>query len=174
MRTECTKPTRSWPRRALWFGLWGLLGIILLALSLYAIEDWRGRAAWAKFKRQYEDTPATDLLQKFTPYEAELKELYAEAAQRTKSRPEFEQRDDVNSFALPNLAVLRNPSQSLALHAGAELALGQSNVAWQDLLVLQRLAETLQPHPGLVSAMVRVAVVNLMIQPVWEGLAANR
>ena len=54
MRTECIKPARSLLRRALWFGLWGLLGIMVLAISLYVMEDWRGRAAWAKFKREWE------------------------------------------------------------------------------------------------------------------------
>jgi len=27
---------------------------MVLAISLYVMEDWRGRAAWAKFKREWE------------------------------------------------------------------------------------------------------------------------
>ena len=64
---------------------------------------------------------------------------------------------------------------SNASHLRASFAMTLVDLSAEMLEVYHaRLAEALRSHPSLVSAMVRVAVINLMIQPVWEGLAANR
>jgi len=60
------------------------------------------------------------------------------------------------------------------LRALAELATGQTDAAFEDVNASLRLAGSFKDEPLLISFLVRVAMVDMAIQPVWEGLAAHR
>jgi hypothetical protein len=75
---------------------------------------------------------------------------------------------------LPHLANVKKACQRLQLHACAELAAGQSEPALEDVKLMFRLADSLKGEPFLISYLVRVACLQLALQPVWEGLAEQR
>jgi hypothetical protein len=78
------------------------------------------------------------------------------------------------SIELPHLKRIKNICQRLQLKACAELASGQSEKALEDLRLLLYLADSLKAEPFLISHLVRLACVQVAMQPVWEGLAEHR
>ena len=61
----------------------------------------------------------------------------------------------------------------VSLRAKAELGAGQSAEALKDIKVCLRLSQLLQHEPLLISQLVRFAMIELSIQPIWEGLARH-
>jgi hypothetical protein len=78
--------------------------------------------------------------------------------------------EDPAAIMLPHLAVVKYISQVLALHACAELALGQTDQAFEDTRLLLFLADACKDEPFLVSQLVRMAQLNIALQPVAEGM----
>ena len=72
---------------------------------------------------------------------------------------------------LPHLAPLKICAQVLQLRSVAELQAGQAGKALDDVRLALQLADKVRTEPLLISHLVRVAMVQLMLQPVWEGLA---
>jgi hypothetical protein len=62
----------------------------------------------------------------------------------------------------------------LELRALAELQNGQSDKALADVKLMLRLSDSIRTEPFLISHLVRIAMVNLALQPVWEGLVAHQ
>jgi hypothetical protein len=117
---------------------------------------------------------AIAVLKALEPYQAVLEELQA-ASSRPQSR--FNVRYDLdNPWAtlFPHLAVVKRTSQLLRLKTSAELAAGHSEQALRDLTLMLRLAECPASEPTLISQLMRVACLNLAVQPLWEGLAERR
>jgi hypothetical protein len=75
---------------------------------------------------------------------------------------------------LPHLYRIKQTSQRLELKACAELAAGQNENASNDVKLMLYLADTLKAEPSLISYLVRIACVQIAIQPIWEGLAEHR
>ena len=75
---------------------------------------------------------------------------------------------------LPHLADLKKCSQVLQLRTLAELQNGQSEPALADLKLSLRLVDSIRIEPFLISHLVRIAMVNIGWQPVWEGLAEHK
>ena len=119
-------------------------------------------------------SPAQDVLLAMSKYAAALEEL------RVASRLPYAQfpleygKEDPASILLPHLALLKMCSQVLRLRAIAELQNGQSELALDDVRLSLRLAESVQKEPIIISHLVRVAMLQLTLQPVWEGLAERR
>ncbi len=62
----------------------------------------------------------------------------------------------------------------LQLRAIAELQNGQSDKALADVKLMLRLSDSIHTEPFLISHLVSIAIVNIALQPVWEGLAAHQ
>jgi len=75
---------------------------------------------------------------------------------------------------LPHLARVKACCQYLSLHAGAELKSGDREAAAADLNALFRAIDSIRREPILISQLVRIACLQLALQPVWEGLAAHQ
>lgn len=75
---------------------------------------------------------------------------------------------------LPHLAKIKQTVMRLELEACAELAAGQSDQALADVKLMLALADSIKSEPFLISYLVRVACVQITLQPVWEGLAEHR
>jgi hypothetical protein len=75
---------------------------------------------------------------------------------------------------LPHLANVKKACQRLQLRACAELATGQTEAALDDVKLMFYLAESPGNEPFLISHLVRLACIQIALQPVWEGLAARR
>lgn len=101
-----------------------------------------------------------------------LSELRAASQQRPHCRFNLSY-DEENpaGVLLPHLAVLKGCVRILTLRAGAELTLGQTESAVNDLELAFYLTDAIRPEPVLISQLVRGAAAQLTLQPVWEGLA---
>ena len=81
--------------------------------------------------------------------------------------------DDENpaTILLPHLAVVKNLTQVLGLRACAELALGQTDQAFEDTELLLHLTDACKDEPFLISQLVRMSQLALALQPVAEGMS---
>lgn len=114
-------------------------------------------------------TPAADVLLALSKFEGNRQLLMAAAA-----RPYA--RFWVNYEAgfgmlLPHLARMKACGQYLSFHANAALKAGDPATALEDLKLVFRLMETIRGEPSLISQLVRMAMLQIAVQPVWEGLA---
>jgi hypothetical protein len=117
-------------------------------------------------------TPGTAVLGALRKFEPELDAL-REAAKRPRSRFPIRYQDGV-AAAIPHITVLMNFSRIAALRAVAELAEGNVEAARGDLLLGIELEEAPREEPFLISALVRAAVLEMLLQPLWEGLARHQ
>jgi hypothetical protein len=116
--------------------------------------------------------PAPDLLALLRLNQAELDELHA-ALQRPASRFTINYEDSIAAL-LPHLATLRNLARPFVLRAQARLATGDAAGALADIEDALALADTVRSEPLLISGLVRLAMVEVALQPVWEGLARRQ
>lgn len=119
-------------------------------------------------------TPAQDVLLALSKYDPAIEEL-REASRRPYSRFPLDY-DDENPAAilLPHLAELKRCSQVIQLRAIAELQNGQSDKAFADVKLMLYLANSIRTEPILISQLVRIAIVDIALQPIWEGLAKHQ
>jgi hypothetical protein len=95
-----------------------------------------------------------------------------DASQRSYSRyPVVYDLDNPWGILLPHLGNVKRAVQRLQLRACAELAAGRSDEAVADVKLSLYLADSVKDEPFLISYLVRIACVQIAIQPVWEGLA---
>jgi hypothetical protein len=78
------------------------------------------------------------------------------------------------TILLPHLAPLKHLSQVLQLRASAELALGRADAAFNDVLLMLYLAEACRDEPFVISHLVRIAQLQLALQPLADGLAGRQ
>lgn len=116
--------------------------------------------------------PATDVLTALTRYDDVVEEFRAASDRPYSVFPvHYDEHFDAE---LLHLDSLRDISEAIQLRAIAELQAGRSAEAVRDVQFGLRLADTLTQECFRVSAMVRIAMVNDAIQPIWEGLARQR
>lgn len=119
-------------------------------------------------------SPAQDVLLALSKYDAGLEEL-REASRLPDSRFPLEyEKDDPAEILLPHLAALKRCANFLQLRAIAELQGGQSDKAAADVKLMFRLIHAIHDEPFLISQLVRIVMLNLAIQPIYEGLAEHR
>ena len=75
---------------------------------------------------------------------------------------------------LPHLAVLKHVCHVLQLRASAELALGQTKPAFEDISLIFRLTDATRDEPILISHLVRFGELQIGLQPLAEGLARHQ
>lgn len=75
---------------------------------------------------------------------------------------------------LPHLGVLRSAARAFHYRASARLALGQTDDALADVRMQLYLARTLRTEPVLISQLVRIILIEVAIQDLWDGLAKRR
>ena len=113
--------------------------------------------------------PAIDVLLALSRFETN-RQLLVAAAGRPQAR--FWINYDAGFGALlPHLARLKGCAQYLSLHADAALKVGDRGAALEDVRVLFRITAALRAEPLLISQLVGMAVLQVGLQPVWEGLA---
>jgi hypothetical protein len=115
---------------------------------------------------------ARDVLGALHKYDNILREI-TEASRLPKCRFPIHYEDN-SAALLPHLSPLRTLSCIYAVRAIAELNEGQTSNVFDDVMTVLRLQDKLKEEPLLMSQMVRMAMVDVIIQPVWEGLVAHR
>jgi hypothetical protein len=121
-------------------------------------------------------TPAADVLFALSKFDQQIADL-RQASLRPYAFVPVHYEDGINMVAtslLPYLAVTKRCAQVLQLRSVAELADGQSTNALNDIKLLLRVSDTLQNPPLFILQLVRMAIVSMALQPVWEGLAEQR
>ena len=119
-------------------------------------------------------SPAADVLLALSRHAAVLEELRA-ASQLPASRfPLSYDNESPGSILLPHLAALKSCAEVLQLRSAAELQNGQPQPALADVRLGLQLADKIRTEPILISQLVRLAMVQIMLQPVWEGLARRQ
>jgi hypothetical protein len=121
-------------------------------------------------------SPARDVLLALGKYDSTIEEL-RRASRLPYSRFPLnyeEKKQNPAAILLPHLAALKTCAQTLALRATAELQDNQSEKAFEDAMLALQLAGKIRTEPFLISSLVRIAMLKLALQPVWEGLAENR
>jgi hypothetical protein len=121
-------------------------------------------------------TPAADVLFALSKFDQQVEEL-RQASLRPYAFVPVHYEDGINMVAtslLPYLAVTKRCAQVLELRSVAELADGQSTNGLNDIELLLRVSDALHNPPLLISQLVHMAIVNIVLQPVWEGLAEHR
>lgn len=113
--------------------------------------------------------PAADVLLALSKFEGNRQLLIAAAA-RPYARFWINY-DAVYGALLPHLSRIKASVQYLSLHATAALRAGDQATAIEDLKLVFRLMESIRSEPNLIAQLVRIAVLQLGLQPVWEGLA---
>ena len=121
-------------------------------------------------------TPAADVLFALSKFDPQVEAL-RQASLRPYAFVPVHYEDGIYAVAtslLPYLAVTKRCAQVLELRSIAELADGQSTNALNDIELLLRVSDALRNPPLLISQLVHMAIVNIVLQPVWEGLAEHR
>ncbi|HTL17100.1 MAG TPA: hypothetical protein VL793_07680, partial [Patescibacteria group bacterium] len=115
---------------------------------------------------------ATAVLQGLADFDPVLNEL-RQASHRPYARFNIRyEEENPASILLPHLAKLKNFCQVLQLRASAELALGRTTDAAQDLDLIFYLIETSRAEPTLISQLVRMAELQIALQPIAEGMGS--
>jgi hypothetical protein len=119
-------------------------------------------------------SPAQDVLLALSKYDSVIEDL-RQASQLPYSRFPLNY-DAEHPFAtlLPHLAAMKRCSQALQLRAIAELQAGKTDQALADVKLSLRLIESFRTEPFLISELVRIAMTEITLQPIYEGLAEHR
>jgi hypothetical protein len=119
-------------------------------------------------------SPAADVLLALSKYDPAIEEL-RQASQLPDSRfPLDYDTEDPAGILLPHLGVLKQCSLALQLRAIAELQNGQSEQAFDDVKLALRLADSVRTEPFIITHLLRIAILKIALQPVWEGLAEHQ
>lgn len=97
-------------------------------------------------------------------------EVIETALQRPHSQFPVRYEDNVGAL-LPHLSELKWLSRMFTFRAHVRFAASEPAPALADILSALSLADTLKNEPRLVSQLVRQAILNISLQPIWEGLA---
>ena len=117
-------------------------------------------------------TPAKDVLLALSKFDDRLNQIRT-AAQRPKARFWVNFEDGIGAL-IPHLAKFKSIATYLRMRSTALLADGQTDAAFNDLMLAFRLDEALQDEPILISHLVRIAVLQVNLSTLWEGLASHR
>ena len=119
-------------------------------------------------------SPAQDVLQVLGKFDTTVEELRTAALLPETRFPLNYDNENPAAILLPHLAALKRSSQVLQLRAIAELQNGESEKALADIKLSLRLADTIRAEPFLISHLVRIAILQITLQPIYEGLAEHK
>ena len=116
--------------------------------------------------------PAGDILfalQKFEPIMLELRAASERPAAVFSTHP-----DRDLSAQLTHFIVIKEIAQTADLHALASLAAGNSADALADVRLIFGVGQVLKSEPTLIAHLVRIAILNVALQPARHGLETHR
>ena len=118
---------------------------------------------------------ATEVLRAMDKFKPVLTELQT-ASHRSYARFNIQYNEPSGPWdiLLPHLALMKRSCTILQLRSSAELALGQSEQALQDTEMVFYLGDAIKNEPFLISGLVHLAIVQIGLQPIWEGLAEHQ
>jgi len=115
-----------------------------------------------------------DNLKTCEPTLAELQAASARPSSRFNIPYEEWESQPVQSALVEHFTIVRGLARILTLHAEAEMVLGRTDQALQDIRLMFRVEDGLKDEPLLLSQLVRNACMAVILQSVGEGLAEQR
>ncbi len=119
-------------------------------------------------------SPAEDVLLALSKFNPAIEELRTASKLPYSRFPLDYDAENPGGIWLPHLALLKRSTLVLELRAIAELQNGQSDKALDDVKLSLRLADSIRTEPFLISQLVRIAILQITLQPVYEGLAEHK
>jgi hypothetical protein len=138
----------------------------------------RGFAAWEEALLGRDSSPAKGatpvdtVLATLEPYAADMATL-SNDVRRPHSRFDIRYENGFTAM-LPHLSGLKQAASLFSLRASARLAKGDTEGALRDTVTTIRLAESLANEPLLISQLVRVAILQIGMQPFWDGVVDHK
>ncbi len=114
------------------------------------------------------DDPARDVLKALEIYGPALQQL-REAGKRPASRFPVPWEDGI-AVTLPHLSLIQSACRLYGLRLGAHLATSDSAAAYEDFRDGLRLYSAMQNEPSLISGLVRISLLTILENAVWDGL----
>lgn len=118
-------------------------------------------------------SPAQDVLLALSKFDPIIEQLWRDSA-KPYSRFPIQYDGMPAAILLPHLSAENRYAHVLQLRAIAELQNGESEKALDGVKLMLRLANASRTEPFLISQLVRIAILNLALQPIWEGLANHQ
>ena len=134
--------------------------------------------AWQKYFVEHEmlpkagDNAAADILLALEKFNAPLQEL-REAGRRPRCRFPVHWEKGY-AAALPHFGVLQSAVRLHGLRLASHLALGDSAAAYEDFRDGLRVATAIREEPTLIGGLVRISMVSIMMNGVWDGIEEKR
>lgn len=119
-------------------------------------------------------TAAQDVLLALSKYNPVIEKLRADSALPYSRFPLNYESQPPAAILLPHLAALKQFSQVIQLRAIAELQNNDSQKALDDVKLSLRLVDSIRTEPFLISHLVRIAILQITLQPIYEGLAERK
>ena len=119
-------------------------------------------------------SPAADVLLALSKFDLVIEQLRQDSARPYSRFPIGYDDEDKAMILLPHLADVKRCSMVLRLRAIAELQNGQADKALADVKLMLYLNQSIRTEPILISHLVRLAMVEITLQPIYEGLAEHR
>jgi hypothetical protein len=119
-------------------------------------------------------SPAQDVLFALSRFDPVIEQLRKDSVLPDSRFPVQYSDDDPAEILLPHLAILKKYVQVLQLRAIAELQNDESEKALDDVKLSLRLVDSIRTEPFLISHLVRIASLQITLQPVYEGLEAHQ
>ncbi len=118
-------------------------------------------------------TPAADVLLALSKYDSNIEKLRTASKLPYSRFPLGYDDDNPSGILLPHLASFKGCVTTLQLRANAELEAGQAEKALEDIRLMLRLTEAIRNEPITISHLVRVSMLQIELQAIWEGLAGH-
>jgi hypothetical protein len=119
-------------------------------------------------------SPAADVLLALSKFDPVIEQLRQDSARPYSRFPLGYDDEDKATILLPHLAVVKRYSRVLQLRAIAELQNNESDKALADVKLALRLVDSIRTEPVLISHLLRIAMLQLTLQPIYEGLAEHK
>jgi len=119
-------------------------------------------------------TPVDDVLFALSKYDSVIEEI-RQASRLPYSRfPLMYDSEDAFSILLPHLAALKTSARTVRLRAVAELQKNRTEGAAEDVRLGLYLANSVRTEAFPISQLVRLSMLEIALQPIWEGLAEHK
>jgi hypothetical protein len=118
-------------------------------------------------------TPAQDVLLALSKFDPAIEQLRKDSARPYSYFPIQYDTEPPFEILLPHLAAVKQIALVLQLRAIAELQNGQTENALDDIKLSLRLTDSIY-EPFIISHLVRIAIVQITLQPIYEGLAEHK
>ncbi len=120
-------------------------------------------------------TPAAAVLLALTRYTPQLDQLVQGIAARPRCRfPINWTQQPPSKINLPQYNLVQRVNEALRLRACAALSGGDTDAALRDVELGFQLHHDMESEPLLIAALVDLTDLQILLQPIWEGLAAHR